>query len=65
MAKDKMFHHAARDAYLELLREATKKDSNCPGEDGMTPTHWAAYSGNPDCLRVVISRGCVDLEIII
>ncbi|XP_078719115.1 pre-mRNA splicing regulator USH1G [Lampetra fluviatilis] len=50
------YHKAARDGYLDLLREATKKDLNAPDEDGMTPTLWAAYHGNLDALRLIVSR---------
>ena len=32
------YHRAAQDGYLEVLREATKKDCNTKDEDGMTPT---------------------------
>ncbi|XP_074649547.1 pre-mRNA splicing regulator USH1G-like [Tubulanus polymorphus] len=51
------FHRAARDGYLDLLREATRQDCDRPDEDGMTPTIWAAYHGNLDALRLLISRG--------
>jgi ankyrin repeat protein len=51
------FHRAARDGYLDLLREATRKDCDRPDEDGMTPTAWAAYHGNLDALRVIVARG--------
>ncbi|KAL5017780.1 hypothetical protein ScPMuIL_003502 [Solemya velum] len=51
------FHKAARDGYLDLLREATKRDANSPNEDGATPTMIAAYSGNLDALRLIIERG--------
>uniref|UniRef100_A0A8B9EW65 USH1 protein network component sans n=1 Tax=Amazona collaria TaxID=241587 RepID=A0A8B9EW65_9PSIT len=51
------YHRAARDGYLDLLKEATKKDLNSPDEDGMTPTLWAAYHGNLDALRLIVSRG--------
>ena len=34
------YHRAAQDGYLEVLREATKKDCNTKDEDGMTPTLW-------------------------
>uniref|UniRef100_A0A8B9SWE5 USH1 protein network component sans n=1 Tax=Anas platyrhynchos TaxID=8839 RepID=A0A8B9SWE5_ANAPL len=40
------YHRAARDGYLDLLKE-----------DGMTPTLWAAYHGNLDALRLIVSRG--------
>lgn len=51
------YHRAARDGYLDLLKEATKKELNSPDEDGMTPTLWAAYHGNLDALRLIVSRG--------
>lgn len=51
------FHRAARDGYLDLLRDATRKDCNTPDEDGMTPTLWAAYYGNLDALRLIVGRG--------
>ncbi|XP_007886944.1 Usher syndrome type-1G protein homolog [Callorhinchus milii] len=51
------FHKAARDGFLDLLKEATRKELNSPDEDGMTPTLWAAYHGNLEALRLVVSRG--------
>lgn len=51
------YHKAARDGYLDLLKEATRKDLNSPDEDGMTPTLWAAYHGNLDALRLIVGRG--------
>ncbi|KAH6943424.1 hypothetical protein HPB50_021656 [Hyalomma asiaticum] len=51
------FHRAARDGYLDLLREATRKDCNAPDEDGMTPTIWSAYYGHLDALRLLVGRG--------
>lgn len=55
------YHKAARDGYLDLLKEATRKDLNAPDEDGMTPTLWAAYHGNLEALRLIVARGCVAL----
>lgn len=58
MSLDKdRFHRAARDGFLDLLRDATRKDCNAPDEDGMTPTLWAAYYGNLDALRLIVGRG--------
>jgi len=51
------FHRAARDGFIDLLREATRKDSNQADEDGMTPTLWAAYYGNLEALRTLVGRG--------
>ena len=50
---------AARDGYLDLLKEATRKDCNSRDDDGMTPTLWAAFEGNLDALRLLIGRGSV------
>ena len=52
-----LFHKAAKDGYLDLLREATRRDCNKQDEDGMTPTLWAAYYGNLDALRMIVGRG--------
>lgn len=51
------FHRAARDGYLHVLKEATRRDCNQPDEDGLTPTSWAAYEGNLDALRLIVGRG--------
>ncbi|XP_023330781.1 Usher syndrome type-1G protein homolog isoform X2 [Eurytemora carolleeae] len=51
------FHKAAQDGYLDVLREATRKDCNSKDEDGMTPTLWAAFEGNLDALRLLVGRG--------
>lgn len=56
------YHRAARDGYLDLLKEATRKDLNAPDEDGMTPTLWAAYHGNLEALRLIVARGWVWME---
>ena len=48
---------AARDGYLDILRDATRKECNTADEDGMTATHWAAYAGNLDSLRIIVGRG--------
>ena len=50
-------HRAARDGYLEALKEATRKDCNAKDEDGMTPTLWAAFEGNLEALRLLVGRG--------
>lgn len=54
---DERFHRAARDGYLDKLREANRKEVNQPDEDGNTPTHLAAQYGNLDALRLIIMRG--------
>ncbi|XP_017461197.1 PREDICTED: Usher syndrome type-1G protein homolog, partial [Rhagoletis zephyria] len=48
---------AVRDGYVELLREATRRECNAADEDGMTAVHWAAYSGSLDALRIIVGRG--------
>ncbi|CAL1528655.1 unnamed protein product [Lymnaea stagnalis] len=55
------FIDAAKDGYMDLLREATRKDLNTPDEDGMTATLWAADKGNLEALRLIVGReGDVD-----
>ena len=50
-----IYHQAARDGFLEVLRETTKRDTNAKDEDGMTPTLWAAFEGNLEvCLEIKI-----------
>lgn len=50
------YHKAAIDGYLDLLKEATRKDLNTPDEDGMTPTILAAFHGHIDALQLICSR---------
>ncbi|KAM6898392.1 pre-mRNA splicing regulator USH1G isoform 1-T2 [Lycodopsis pacificus] len=54
---DDRYHRAARDGYLDALKEATRKELNAPDEDGMTPTLWASYHGNLETLRLIVGRG--------
>ena len=51
------FHRAARDGYLDLLKETTRRDCNQADEDGLTPTLWSAYCGRLDALRLLVGRG--------
>ncbi|KAH9502007.1 Usher syndrome type-1G protein [Dermatophagoides farinae] len=48
---------AVRDGYLDILRNATRKECNHQDDDGMTATHWAAYSGQLNALRIIVGRG--------
>ncbi|KAI3359861.1 hypothetical protein L3Q82_014211 [Scortum barcoo] len=50
------YHKAAIDGYLDLLKEATRKDLNHADEDGMTPTLLAAFHGHVDALQLICSR---------
>lgn len=50
------YHKAATDGYLDLLKEATRKDLNTADEDGMTPTSLAAFHGHIDALQLICSR---------
>ncbi|XP_072272959.1 ankyrin repeat and SAM domain-containing protein 4B [Pyxicephalus adspersus] len=51
------YHQAAIDGYLDILKEATRKDLNTTDGDGMTPLLLAAYHGHLDVLEVVCNRG--------
>lgn len=50
-------HRAARDNYIDLLREATRRECNAADEDGLTPTLLAARYGNLEALRTLVGRG--------
>nr|XP_022906201.1 Usher syndrome type-1G protein homolog [Onthophagus taurus] len=51
------FHKAAKDGYIEVLKEATRSDCNTKDEQGMTPTLYAAFYGHLDSLRLLCGRG--------
>ncbi|XP_056392227.1 ankyrin repeat and SAM domain-containing protein 4B [Hyla sarda] len=51
------YHQSAIDGYIDILKEATKKDVNTADSDGMTPTLLAAYHGHLDVLELVCNRG--------
>jgi len=51
------FHRAARDGYLDLLRDANRREMNSTDEDGRTPAMVAAGCGNLEALRVIVMRG--------
>lgn len=53
------YHRAARDGFLDVLRQASSKEMNATDEDGMTPTLWAAYHGNMAALKLIVARGWV------
>ena len=52
-----IYHKAARDSVLELLKTATKRDANRRDEDGMSPVHYAASCGNVEALRLLVGKG--------
>ncbi|XP_030068584.1 ankyrin repeat and SAM domain-containing protein 4B [Microcaecilia unicolor] len=51
------YHQAAIDGYIDLLKEATRKDLNVSDEDGMSPTLLAAYHGHVEVMELICSRG--------
>lgn len=55
--KKEKYHQAAKDGYLDLLREASRKDCDSRDEVGRTPVMWSAFYGHLDALRVLLSRG--------
>ncbi|XP_031570574.1 Usher syndrome type-1G protein homolog isoform X2 [Actinia tenebrosa] len=51
------YHKAARDGIVDLLKTATKRDTNRKDEDGMTPVHYASSCGNVEALRLLVGKG--------
>ncbi|EDO35466.1 predicted protein [Nematostella vectensis] len=48
-----LYFKAARDGNLNILKNATKRDTNRRDEDYMTPVHYAASCGNVEALRLL------------
>lgn len=53
------YHRAAIDGYVDMLCDASKKDSNYASDDcaGFTPTLLAALHGHLDALRILVGKG--------
>lgn len=48
---------AAKDGLLDVLKEATRAESNSKDADGMTPVLWAAFEGRLEALKLLVGRG--------
>lgn len=51
------YHVAAIDGYVDVLCDASKRDTNCALDNGMTPTLLAAQNGHLEALRILVGRG--------
>lgn len=53
------YHRAAIDGYVDMLCDASKRDSNYATGDcaGFTPTLLAAYHGHLEALRILVGKG--------
>lgn len=56
MSSDRI-HRAAKDGLLDVLKEATRAESNSKDADGMTPVLWAAFEGRLEALKLLVGRG--------
>lgn len=56
---DSSYHVAALNGYLDMLCDASKRDTNLVQNDriGFTPTLLAAFNGQLDALRILVGRG--------
>ena len=52
-----LFHDAARDGDMRLLRKASKRDVKRVDGDGMTPMHWVAWLGKLEAADVLLNAG--------
>ncbi|KAH3873356.1 ankyrin repeat and SAM domain-containing protein 4B-like [Dreissena polymorpha] len=52
-----LFHQAAKDGRLDILRDGNRKQMNQADEDGCTPAMLAAQHGNLEALKTIIGRG--------
>lgn len=58
-AASNKFHRAAVDGYVDMLCDASKRDTNLAAQDRLqlTPTLLAAQSGQLEALRILVGRG--------
>jgi ankyrin repeat protein len=52
-------HHAARDGYIEVVKQhlATGADVNAKDEEGWTPLHYPAAKGHKEIVELLIGKG--------
>jgi ankyrin repeat protein len=52
-----LYHFAAKNNLLEILKEATKYDLNKRDTYGRSVIHYAALKGHLDALKLIITLG--------
>lgn len=52
-----LFHDAARDGDVALLKKAAKRDVKREDGDGMTALHWVAWHGSVEAADVLLEKG--------
>jgi len=54
---DTLFHKAAKEGDVAVLKKASKKDLYREDKDGWIPLHWAAWKGNLEAVRTMLMKG--------
>ena len=56
---DTPIHHAAKEGDITVLKKASKKDLHRGDKDGWIPLHWAAWNGNLEAIKTILTKGQV------
>ena len=56
---DTPIHHAAKEGDIAVLRKASKKELHREDSDGWIPLHWAAWKGNLEAIKTILTKGQV------
>ena len=54
---DTPIHQAAKEGDITVLREASKKELHREDKDGWNPLHWAAWNGNLEAIKTILTKG--------
>lgn len=59
------YHTAAKNSMINILHEASELELNLRDDDGRTPLHYAALKGHLSALKVILSNGLLDFNILL
>ena len=57
---DTPIHRAAREGDIAVLKKASKKELHREDKDGWIPLHWAAWKGNLEAIKTILTKGQVN-----
>ena len=56
---DTPIHLAAKEGDIAVLKKASKKELHREDKDGWIPLHWAAWKGNLEAIKTILTKGQV------
>lgn len=57
---DTLINRAAKHSDITVLKRASKKDLHRKDNDGWIPLHWAAWKGNLEAIKTILTKGQVN-----